>query len=196
MRNSQIQSEAAGRLTLTPSDSPAGQEIDSASKIEDHLGDIFRELSIPLFWYLRRAGLSPEEADDVVQEVFLRLFQRLYEKLERRRMRRWAFRVAHNLVIDQHRRQRRSNLKSRQEWMRLSALLQDQTSNPEERLLEKERIALLDREMAKLTSRQAQYLNLRMDGLSYREIGDRLGVTVSTVAESLKLAIRKLRRDE
>jgi RNA polymerase sigma-70 factor (ECF subfamily) len=196
MHNSQLQSEAAGRLALRPSDPPAGQKGERAPEIEDQLVEVFRELSIPLFWYLVRIGLPAEEAEDIVQEVFLRLFQRLREKGEKGQMRRWVFSVAHNLAIDQHRRQRRSTLKSRQEWVKLSDLLQDQSANPEELLLEEEQIAMLDRALATLTNRQAQCLDLRMEGLSYREIGDRLGVTVSTVAESLKLAIRKLRRDE
>jgi RNA polymerase sigma-70 factor, ECF subfamily len=194
MRNSQIQPEAARLLTLPPPESPAGQKGERAPKLEDHLVEVFRELNAPVFWYLIRIGLRPEEAEDIVQEVFLRLFQRLRERGEQGQMRRWIFRVAHNLAIDQHRQQRRSALKSWQEWVELSARLQDRTSNPEERLLKEEQIAVLDQALGTLTSRQAQCLDLRMEGLSYREIGDRLGVTVSTVAESLKLAIRKLQR--
>jgi RNA polymerase sigma-70 factor, ECF subfamily len=171
------------------------QKGESAPKLDDHLVEIFRELSVPLFWYLIRIGLCPEEAEDIVQEVFLRLCQRPREREEQGQMRRWIFCVAHNLAIDQHRQRSRSAFKSRQEWVELSARLQDRTSNPEERLLEKERIAVFDRSLGRLTSRQAQCLDLRMEGLSYREIGDRLGVTVSTVAESLKLAIRKLQRE-
>jgi RNA polymerase sigma-70 factor, ECF subfamily len=196
MRNSQTQPEAARLLALPPSESPADRRGESAPKLEDHLIEVFRELSVPVFWYLIRIGLRPEEAEDIVQEVFLRLFQRLHERGEQGQMRRWIFRVAHNLAIDQHRQQRRSTLKSWQEWGELSAMLQDRTSNPEERLLEEERIAVLDQARGTLTSRQAQCLDLRMEGLSYREIGNQLGVTASTVAESLKLAIRKLQRGE
>jgi RNA polymerase sigma-70 factor, ECF subfamily len=196
MRNSQIEQKAARPLVLTPANSPAGQKDEIAAKIEDRLVEVFHELSIPVFWYLRRVGLCPEEAEEVVQEVFLRLLQHLDAKKEEGQVRGWVFRVAHNLAIDQHRRRRRFTLKSPQEWMELSDRLQDQATNPEERLLEEEQIAMLDRGLVTLTSRQAQCLDLRMEDLSYREIGDLLGVSVSTVAGSLKLAILKLRESE
>jgi RNA polymerase sigma-70 factor (ECF subfamily) len=166
------------------------------AEIEDRLVEAFRELSVPVFWYLIRIGLPPEEAEDIVQEVFLRLFRYLGEKGEQGRMRRWVFRVAHNLAIDQHRRRSRCTLKSPQEWLELSNLLQDRAPNPEEQLIEEAQSALLDRGLCGLTSRQAQCLDLRMEGLSYREIGDLLGVTASTVAGSVGQAILKLRESE
>jgi RNA polymerase sigma-70 factor (ECF subfamily) len=153
-------------------------------------------LRIPLFWYLRRIGSRPEEAEEIVQEAFLRLFERLGEKGTQDQMRGWVFRVAHNLAMDQHRRQRRFALRDPQEWAELSNLLKDQARNPEQRLLGNEQTARLLLALAALTNRQAQCLYLRMEGLRYREIGDLLGVTVSTVAETLRQAIRKLRKSE
>ena len=166
----------------------------SNQSIEDNFVKLFDELRIPLFWYLRHIGMRPEEAEEIVQEVFLRLFERLGEKITEDKVRGWVFRVAHNLAIDRHKRQRRFALKSPQEWAELSDLLTDQTPNPEQRLLGDEQRARLDQAIAKLTNRQAQCLDLRMNGLRYREIGDLLGVTVSTVAESLRLTIQKLRK--
>jgi RNA polymerase sigma-70 factor (ECF subfamily) len=139
---------------------------------------------------------GPEEPEEIVQEAFLRLFQQFDEKGERTQMRRWVFRVAHNLAMDQYRRQKRFTLKSQQEWMDLSDTLQDMDTTPEERLLEEERIALLVRSMAILTNRQAQCLNLRIEGLSYREIADLLGISISTVAGTLRLAILKIRESK
>ncbi len=193
MRNSQIQPEVSRQLVLTAANPPASPEDEIAPNIEDQLVEVFHKLSIPVFWYLRRIGLCPEEAEEIVQEVFLRLFQHLDAIEEQGHMRRWVFRVAHNLAIDQHRRQRRFTLKSPQEWTELSDLVRDRAINPEERLLEEERIAMLERALGTLTSRQAQCLDLRMEDLSYREIGALLGVSVSTVAGALKLAILKLR---
>jgi RNA polymerase sigma-70 factor, ECF subfamily len=180
-------------LILMSANSPAGQKDEIAPRVEDHLVEVFHELSTPVFLYLRRIGLCPEEAEDVVQEVFLRLFQHLDSKKEQIHVRGWVFRVAHNLAIDQHRRRRRFTLKSPQEWIELSDTLQDRATSPEERLLEEEQIALLGRALGTLTSRQAQCLDLRMEELSYREIGDVLGVSAATVAGAMKLAILKLR---
>lgn len=165
-------------------------------KLEDRFVKLFDELWQPVYKYLFRVGLRSEEAEDIAQEAFLRLFKHLLEQRREENLQGWIFRVAHNLAVDQYKRQRLFTLKSPQEWTELSGLLPDQTPNPEERLLDEERIARIDQRLAMLTSRQAQCLDLRMEGLRYREIGDLLGVTVSTVVQSLDLATRKLRNSK
>ena len=46
--------------------------------------------------------------------------------------------------------------------------------------------------MSSLSEQQKQCLFLRAEGFRYREIAEILGVSISTVAESLRRAIRKL----
>jgi RNA polymerase sigma-70 factor (ECF subfamily) len=196
MRNSEIRSEAAPRLALNGSGSPAGQKGEGAREQEDQLVRLFNELRVPVFRYLRRIGLSSEDSEDVVQEAFLRLFRRLRERGQEENLRGWVYRVAHNLAIDRCKRQRRLSTRSLQEWTELCELLIDEALNPEELLIGKERIAVVNRAIGTLSHRQRQCLFLRMEGFRYREIGERLGMKVSTVAASLRRAKEKLRANE
>jgi hypothetical protein len=57
-----VQLESAPRMALRLIGSPAGQQGDPALKPEERFTKLFDELRIPLSWYLRRIGLSQEDA--------------------------------------------------------------------------------------------------------------------------------------
>src|SRR3984957_8835840 len=57
---------------------------------------LFRELRKPLLRCLVCLGLSPDEAQDVVQDAFLSLHRHLSAGGSQENMRSWLFRVAHN----------------------------------------------------------------------------------------------------
>jgi hypothetical protein len=59
---------------------------------------IFDELRRPLFRYFLCAGLSREDADEGIQETFLRLHQHLRKDGDRSNLRGWIFQVARNLA--------------------------------------------------------------------------------------------------
>ncbi|HZF40668.1 MAG TPA: RNA polymerase sigma factor [Blastocatellia bacterium] len=158
--------------------------------------EIFDKLRVPMSQYLRRLGLSQEDSEEIVQETFLRLFKRLRDKGQGGNPHGWAFRVAHNLAIDRYKDQLRCATKSPQEWAGLSDLLMDQSPNPEESMMSREEVARINQAISSLSSRQLQCVYLRAEGFRHREIAKLLGVTMATVAESLRRATRKLRADE
>jgi RNA polymerase sigma-70 factor (ECF subfamily) len=155
--------------------------------------EIFDELRVPLSQYLRRLGLSQEDSEEIVQETFLRLLKRLRDRGQEGNPHGWAFRVARNLAIDRYKNRRRFTTQSPQEWSGLSDSLTDQSPDPEESLLGREEIARINRVISSLSGRQMQCVYLRAEGFRHREIADLLGVTMATVAESLRRASRKLR---
>jgi RNA polymerase sigma-70 factor (ECF subfamily) len=173
---------------------PAARPSAGRRKIERRFVELFDELRLPLYRYLARAGLRPEEAEEIAQEAFLRLFKHLLERGQDENLRGWVFRVAHNLAIDQRRDRNRLMTKSLEERGKLSDLLTDPAQDPEQLLLRKEKTAGIDRAIRSLPHRQWQCLSLRLKGFGYREIGEILGVGVSAVAESLRRAVEKLQK--
>lgn len=153
--------------------------------------ELYDELRPSLYGYLVCFGLEPQEADDVIQEVFLRLFRVLQSGGEVRNPRSWAFRVAHNLSLNLMKRERRlvSDADAENAGRPVAATA---VPNPEETYLKKEQMHLLDAAMRHLTMRQWQCVHLRAEGLRYREIAEVLGSTPSGVAQSLKRAIERL----
>jgi RNA polymerase sigma-70 factor, ECF subfamily len=162
-------------------------------KIEDRFVKLFDELWLSVYRYSVRACLCPDDAEDIAQEVFLRLFKHLLEQKREENLRSWAFRVAHNLAIDHSRDRRRLTLRSTEEWGELGEVEKDQAPSPEELLISKERLASVGRSLGSLSPLQRQCLRLRMEGLAYGEIGEVLGMRSAAVGQSLHRAIRKLR---
>jgi len=65
--------------------------------------DTYRE---PLASYIRRRTRSAHEAEDVLQEVFLKILAGMDGVREERSLRSWVFRIARHAVIDHYRKEK------------------------------------------------------------------------------------------
>jgi RNA polymerase sigma-70 factor (ECF subfamily) len=149
---------------------------------------LYRELRKPLLRYLVCLGLSSDEAQDVVQDAFLCLQRHLASDGTQDNIRGWLFRVAHN----QARNRQKSYHRRFSEPLdgEMDFLADDAT--PEQRVLEKEKFRRLAAAIRLLTESERECLLLRAGGLRYREIGEVLGMAVSTVGDTVERAIKKL----
>jgi RNA polymerase sigma-70 factor, ECF subfamily len=149
---------------------------------------LYRELRKPLLRYLVCLGLSMDEAQDATQDAFLRLHQHLASGGSQENIRSWVFRVAHNQARN------RQTSYARRFGDPLDVEMEavpDQTT-PERVLAQKEKLRELGKAIRQLTDSERECLLLRAEGLRYREIGDVLGISTSTVGETVMRAIRKL----
>jgi RNA polymerase sigma-70 factor (ECF subfamily) len=69
--------------------------------------DLFERHHLDVYRYLLRMTGSREEAEDLTQEVFLRVVRFSHEYEERSRERAWLFRIARNLRSDRSRHKQR-----------------------------------------------------------------------------------------
>jgi len=81
-----------------------GVEVPSnieADPVEDRILELFNEMRAPVLRHLLWMNLRPDQAEDVLQETFLRLYQHLLrDEFSRRNLRGWIWRVAHNLGVN------------------------------------------------------------------------------------------------
>jgi RNA polymerase sigma-70 factor, ECF subfamily len=149
---------------------------------------LYRALHKPLLRYLICMGLSTDEAQDAVQDAFLRLHRHLASGGSQENIRSWVFRVAHN--------QARNRLGGYDRRfgepldVEIAMILDQKT--PERVVLEKEKFRQLRKAIRQLTESERECLLLRAEGLRYREIGDVLEISTSTVGETVSRAIKKL----
>lgn len=132
---------------------------------------------------------NADDADDIAQESWARLASAAARDAGAiGNLRAYLFRVAHNLVVDQRRRASRS-VEIQVEEAELHALA-DPRPDPEAQLVTREELRRMDRIMAAMPARPREVFRLsRIEGLSFAEIGRRLGVSRQTVHEHMKRAL-------
>ena len=69
---------------------------------------LWREFAAPLRAFLRQRVSSPQDAEDLLQAVFLKIHRQLPTLRDTSKIQGWAYRIARNVVID-HYRTRREN---------------------------------------------------------------------------------------
>ena len=149
---------------------------------------LYEQARDDVYYYVLRIGLSPEQAQDVAQEVFLKLYAQLRAGDEIYNPRGWIFRVAHNEAL---------KLKARTiPQLEIAPGLEPEDPRPsaESELLDKSSRARLQKAIAELSPQQRQVLHLRSEGLRLREIGETIGIKTSTVNEFLRRAVARLKK--
>lgn len=68
---------------------------------------LYRQTARPLWAYISRVLGDPSQADDVLQETYLRLLRARTPPGDPQEIRAWLYRIASNLVVDHFRRARR-----------------------------------------------------------------------------------------
>lgn len=182
---------AVNELELCLPGRPVAESDATELQLQSWVLELYDKLRVPLFRYLVCIGIPREEADEVLQETFLRAYKHLRGGGETGNFRSWIFRVAHNLAINQLKKQRRLSVGGL-ELCDLAPPVVDPSPDAEELLLRKERLRRICAAMKTLSATELQCVHLRAEGLRYREIADVMGCGVSTVADSLRRAIAKL----
>ncbi len=161
----------------------AGEEVAFAELFERYYGLVYR-LAI-------RLSGSAEEAEDLAQEVFVRLYQHPPALAEGESLRPWLYRVTANLGLNALRARRRYHARLLR-WFRLEWPL---SRGAAARELEQREASELARELlAALPERDRLILVLRHSGLTYEEIASALGVQPSSVGTLLARAERRVRQ--
>lgn len=136
-----------------------------------------------------RRGRQDADVEDCVNEAFRRALEGRERLLEGHPERPWLLGIARHVALDHLRAQQRSQ--AREARPRASdaepavdpvAQLADPHADPEALALHRQRAARLQAELETLPASQREALVLfHVEGLSYREISERLGAPVGTV---------------
>ena len=172
-----------GRESVRPASLTAKERV--AALYEDHRDEIYR--------FVMAQGLEPAKAQELAQDVFVKLFISLKRGTEISSERAWLYSVAARLAVDYWRRE------GRPMWIELDSMpaiadnLRSSEMTPEASAVWRQRLQRVATMMAHLSREQRLAVQLRLQGLRYRAIAEILGVSVSTTAEMLSTAVERLR---
>ncbi len=155
-----------------------------------------------LYNYLVRMVGNPTDAEDLLQEVFLRAYQGLPSFDGRASLSTWLYRIATNLCIDHQRRRAR-----RVTTVSYSAQEDDEgeptewefadpnAPDPLEALMHKELQQVVEQAIQSLSPKlRAVLLLYDVEGLSYEEIAQALRIPMGTVKSRLNHARTQIQR--
>lgn len=133
------------------------------------------------------------EAEDIAQDIFAKVFQALPEFRGASRFSTWLYRITVNQCLNDLRRRARQQqtlaTSEPQVWVQESS-----TTNPHRTLEQKERWALIQTKLQRLSPDQRTIILLReIDGLSYEAIGEALQLESGTVKSRLHRARMELK---
>ena len=153
----------------------------------DRAEELFHEHSRRIYAYCLRQLGSPEEAEDALQATYLNACRSLLAGFEPKVAQAWLFKVAHNVCLT---RQRSSYRRARVERPEDLQAVQDVIAAPE---APGDELFGLDEALAGLPDQQRQAILLReWQGLSYREVATKLGLTQAAVETLIFRARRSL----
>lgn len=155
------------------------------------VSELFHSFREPIYRQCLRILGDPAEAEDVTQEVFIRLYSEMRANRPVDYRRAWLFRSAHNLAIDRLRTSRRQQSLEALEKEEPTIAV-DHSQATENALLLKERHARVLASLKDLSPQERRCMELRTEGLRYREIAEVLGIRTSTVETNLSRAVKKL----
>jgi RNA polymerase sigma-70 factor (ECF subfamily) len=156
----------------------------------------------PLYRTALRLSRNPQDAEDLVQETYLNAFRALDRFEEGTNLRAWLFRILNNAFISQYRRRKRrpsSSLDEVSDFYLYDHLVAGNTAppqeNPEREVLSRigDEAVLQALEELPVEFRQVELL-ADVEGFSYREIADILGIPIGTVMSRLYRGRRRLQQ--
>jgi RNA polymerase sigma-70 factor (ECF subfamily) len=142
----------------------------------------------------RMLGPGDSDAEDVAQQVFVRVWQSANRWQPKAKFTTWLFRITRNLVLNELRRRRRHYTEPLETELgdHAAEMRDHHTPGPDSQALE----AAIDRAIAALPEAQRTAVILRRyEDLPYEDIAEVMGLSVSAV-KSLLFRARTQLRDE
>jgi RNA polymerase sigma-70 factor, ECF subfamily len=151
---------------------------------------LYDEYRPRLFRYIRNMNLNRDQAEEVIQETFMRLTTQLLQADDIDNLQGWIVRVAHNFAVDVHKKNDRDSAGTSDRIFALENRI-DPTPNPEEAYSKKEQIERMEIALSTFNLQQRQCFLLRAQGFRYKDIGIAFGISGQRAALIVKqVAVR------
>ena len=148
---------------------------------------LVNQYSEQLYWQVRRIVLLHEDANDVLQNVFLKAWSKLDSFHQESKISTWLYRIALNESLDFMRRKKTQMISTDDETMVGSMLMADDYFNGTEAE------TMLQEAIAQLPEVQRTVFNMRyFDDMKYSEISEILQTSEGSLKASYHIAVKKI----
>lgn len=155
----------------------------------DAFGEVIKLYGEPLYWQIRRMAESHEDADDLLQNTFMKAWGSIENFRGEAKLSTWLYKIAINESITFLARERkRLNLSLDDEESHLVNMIEADT------FIDGDELALkLRKAIATLPEKQRLVFNMRYyDEMKYEDMSEVLGTSVGALKASYHLAAKKI----
>jgi len=160
---------------------------------------LLEEYGTRLYAYFLRTTGSAADAEDLLQELFLKLIKKIKSYRHQGRFENWVFRLAANMARDHARRLRRkpilfSQYSPESDNSEPAANVPSTAASPYEQLQAHEQQEQLDQALKQLSSLDREIILLRHYGqLSFKEIAEHFQIPIGTALAKVHRGLKRLR---
>ncbi len=157
--------------------------------VRSAFNEVIRIFSEPLYWQIRRIVQNHDDADDILQNTFLKAWSNIENFRGEAKLSTWLYKIAINesLGFLEHERKRRNLSLDDQEAALIHSIAADRDFDGDD-LARK-----LQQAVASLPEKQRLVFNMKyFDDMKYEEISDILGTSVGALKASYHLATKKI----
>lgn len=151
--------------------------------------EVIARYSRPLYWQIRRMVQNHDDANDLLQNTFMKAWQSIENFRGEARLSTWLYKIAVNEAITHLSRERkRLNMSLDDQQSALAATIEADTE------IDGDRLALdLRKAIATLPEKQRLVFNMKyFDEMKYDDISRVLGTSVGALKASYHLAVKKI----
>ncbi len=167
----------------------AGNEFALASLIKRHQSKIFG------FIY-SKVG-DKDLSDDIFQDTFVKVIRTLKSNAynEEGKFLPWVMRIAHNLIVDHFRKNKKMPLYRETEEFSIFSIMTDDSLTIENKLISDQVAKDLRQLVEELPQDQKEVLMMRLyQDMSFKEISEVTGVSINTALGRMRYALLNLRK--
>lgn len=164
---------------------------------EQALSELINRHQHRIYSFIYSKVFDKDVAEDVFQDTFIKVINTLKRGKynEEGKFLPWVMRIAHNLVIDHFRKNKRMPKFENNGDFNIFSVLSDSNLNAEKQLI-KDQIEYDVKELIKeLPDDQLEVLTMRIyKDMSFKEISERTGVSINTALGRMRYALINLRK--
>jgi RNA polymerase sigma factor (sigma-70 family) len=161
------------------------------------IGKVFDREHSRLLGFIRKRVNNPEDAEDILQDVFYSTIQGASVTEPVENMLGWIYTVARNKIIDWYRKKRHTNTSIENDLSEgsLEHLLSDSELHPEKIFLRKLILEEIEACIEELPDKQKEVVIMQMiEGKTFREISEITGEPINTLLSRKRYAIAALQK--
>lgn len=173
---------------MSKSDDKIMQLLSKPTTVEKGFEMLVRQYSEPLYWKIRHFVLTHDDADDVLQNTFIKAWTNLAQFKGDSKISTWLYRIAINESLDFLRKQKAAtNISADADLSVANRLMADDYFDGDRTQ------ALLQEAIARLPEVQRTVFNLRYyDEMKYSDMSRMLGTSEGSLKASYHIAVQKI----